>query len=814
MSIQMTKHSSIKIFLHLVFLSTVSLLQGQTLLTASLNSPGGAGILSENCGGPYELVIRRGVDNDTNTEIYISGSGVAILGTDYWFPGTNFPVLMQILDTVVVIPIAVVNDGFTEGSESVHLEIAFLAGLESDFISLETAIVDGYDVEIQSPTDTIVWCRNVPYVLQATTDAEEIFWSPANVFDDSLGTAATVRPFESGWYFASVGTDACGASDSVYFDLAIVEIANPDTVYICIDGNGIQLQGNLENLATEFDWIPADSTLSNPNILNPIANPTLTTTYILQSDIGICVASDRVVVRVDSLPSDLHIDIAPSKPYYCAGEIVALFSPSYDSLSFPDITFRWNPDDGTFESELDLLNAALKLQDTTLYIRENINNACRSADSILINVVPSSVPLSVSDTMLCPGETFDVLVLSDQVTEPQWTPEQGLSCTACLNPTVTVIGAPGSSLFYEFSGKINECPVGATLTVRIPSVQTILIDGDPTVCSGEMIQLTITNPAGLSGIQWTIQHGNATLSCTNCPNPIVTVNSNDQINLIVTADTETDSCGASGFFQMNPGIQPQFNSAIGACLGGTVSATTGHPAFTDVVWDITQGQLALSCNQCPSPVVTVNSPGKIRFFAEVSGPDTCRVSGEVTIFIHPRDEANIIVVPDPFGDPPIGQGAEVTASLVHSPLPASVMWRVNGSSIGSTATTITFNASEEINLIEATYINSKGCEQTDTISFPTVPPTYMIPNAFTPENGDELNNTFRIIINGELFLDEFLIFNRWGQLVYDAAEGDLMGWDGRFKGEPAVSDTYVYSAKLRFPDGHTEVAKGDVMLLR
>ncbi|MEO5906579.1 MAG: T9SS type B sorting domain-containing protein, partial [Saprospiraceae bacterium] len=63
-------------------------------------------------------------------------------------------------------------------------------------------------------------------------------------------------------------------------------------------------------------------------------------------------------------------------------------------------------------------------------------------------------------------------------------------------------------------------------------------------------------------------------------------------------------------------------------------------------------------------------------------------------------------------------------------------------------------------------------------------------------------------------IEEFLIFNRWGQLVYEAPQGDLAGWDGIWKDKPAPSDTYVYSAKFKYPNGRTEVAKGDVALLR
>ena len=810
MSARMTKNILLRYSFILFGLSFAKQTCCQDLITASLSIPGNAGILSESCGGPYELIIRRSPTNDSSTTIFISGDGMATIGVDYQFPPNAFPVEMDPMDSIAVIPITVVADGIAEGAETVEMELAYLAGTESGFITLETSIVDAYEVEIQSG-DTIIWCRNVPYVLLATSNAEEIFWSPAEHFDDSLGTAATVRPFDSGWYYASVGSDTCGAKDSVYFNLAIVDIANPDTVYICRDENGIALLGSIDGLATDFVWIPSDSTLSDTNILNPVANPTITTTYILQSDIGVCVATDRVVVRVDSIPNDLEIAIAPEKPYYCAGEVVALFSPTFDSLLYPDIRFQWAPDP-SFDTPLTFLNAAVTLQDTTLYIRETFNNACYSRDSILVNVVPPSVPLSVTDTTLCPGAMFTVEVLNDQVTEPEWTPEEGLSCTACLDPKVTVIGAPGMDLIYQFSGKILECPVGAALTIHIPPLQPINISGDNVVCEGEVIPLTITNPAGLTNIQWTVQSGTAALSCSDCLDPTVTVLSSGIIILNVTANTDNSNfCGASGTFQLNPGQTKQFTGPFfQGCLGDTITIGTGDPNSFDLQWSILSGSVNLSCIDCDNPVVTINAPSsQLRFIGNTNEEGFCSVSGTVTVQTFTEDVSNLAVQPDP----PIGQGAPVSVTLNAVPPPASVMWTVNGANISATGITIEFNADEEVNLIEAKFINSKGCEQTDTISIPTVPPSYMIPNAFTPNN-DELNDHFKIIINGNIVIEEFLIFNRWGQLVYEAPEDGLEGWDGRFKNEPAASDTYVYKAKIRFPDGREEIAKGDVMLLR
>lgn len=799
-----------KILIPFLFLVASAPAQGQDLITASINTPGSAGILAESCSGPYELVIRRAAGNDQFTEIYISGSGSATIGVDYELDGP-FPVMMAASDSVVVVPIIVINDGLVEGLESVILELAALAGIDDHVINVETAIADAYEVEIESPTDTIQWCRDASFVLLANSNADEIYWTPAGLFEDSLGTSATIRPFNSGWVYASVGDANCGAKDSVYFDLAIVDILNDDTVYICLD-NDTMLLGSISGLATSFEWIPSDSTLSDPNILNPIVSPTVTTTYILQSDIGVCTARDRVVVRVDSLPSNLDITVVLDKPFYCFGEEVVLFSPSFDSLDYPDIMFNWLPNNGSFTSPLDILNAHLILLDTTLYIREVKNNACVSFNTKLLNVVPPTVPLSVMDTTLCPGETFSVEVLADMIMNPMWDPVEGLSNPMSTITNVTVLGVPGEDFIYQFSGTINECPVGATLRIRIPPFKPIIIQGAQLVCEGKTIDLSIADATGLSNFNWEVLNGNATFSCNNCPNPSVTVNSDETLTILVTADTDDDQfCGAIDTITLQTGFQPQLSSVFTGCIGSTIVVNTGFPHFTDVMWSVIPGEMdiTISNTEGPTTTVTVNGNGKLRFTAEVPNSDTCRVTGIIDIQI-PFDDNNTIFL-TPMGE--IGQGSSVMAMLTGNQIPSSAMWTVNGTPQSSTGTSIEFLATEELNLVEVKYINSKGCEQIDTITFPTVPPVYHVPNAFTPNN-DGNNDKFRIIINGNIFLDELLIFNRWGQLVYEAPQNDMDGWDGRFKNENAASDTYVYKATLRYPDGRQEQLKGDVALLR
>ena len=59
-----------------------------------------------------------------------------------------------------------------------------------------------------------------------------------------------------------------------------------------------------------------------------------------------------------------------------------------------------------------------------------------------------------------------------------------------------------------------------------------------------------------------------------------------------------------------------------------------------------------------------------------------------------------------------------------------------------------------------------------------------VPNAFSP-NGNELNEKFNVIPNCELQYYHLLIFDRWGNQVYDT-EAVHIGWNGMYKEDPIV----------------------------
>ena len=110
-----------------------------------------------------------------------------------------------------------------------------------------------------------------------------------------------------------------------------------------------------------------------------------------------------------------------------------------------------------------------------------------------------------------------------------------------------------------------------------------------------------------------------------------------------------------------------------------------------------------------------------------------------------------------------------------------------------------------------------GCTATGTILVNVYIPL-SIPGAFTP-NGDGHNDLFYVLggpINSRI--EDFAVFNRYGGEVFhahNAVPGDRNNaWNGYLNGSPAPAGTYVYYVVMRFADGHTQLYKGTVILIR
>ncbi|MCB0571052.1 MAG: gliding motility-associated C-terminal domain-containing protein [Phaeodactylibacter sp.] len=115
--------------------------------------------------------------------------------------------------------------------------------------------------------------------------------------------------------------------------------------------------------------------------------------------------------------------------------------------------------------------------------------------------------------------------------------------------------------------------------------------------------------------------------------------------------------------------------------------------------------------------------------------------------------------------------------------------------------------------------DENGCTAFDRITvFVDRRRNVFIPNVFSP-NGDGQNDRFTIFTGPEAVnVKSFLIFNRWGEPMYELHDFDpnnpAYGWDGTHRGELMNGGVYVYMAEIEFVDGVTELYKGDILLLR
>ena len=90
---------------------------------------------------------------------------------------------------------------------------------------------------------------------------------------------------------------------------------------------------------------------------------------------------------------------------------------------------------------------------------------------------------------------------------------------------------------------------------------------------------------------------------------------------------------------------------------------------------------------------------------------------------------------------------------------------------------------------------------------------FWIPNAFTP-NADNKNEIFKPVILGiDRSTFQFLIYDRWGKLIFTSTNVDL-GWDGKYNGKDEAEGVYSYLITFSDYNGIKHKYTGGVTLFR
>ncbi len=241
------------------------------------------------------------------------------------------------------------------------------------------------------------------------------------------------------------------------------------------------------------------------------------------------------------------------------------------------------------------------------------------------------------------------------------------------------------------------------------------------------------------------------------------------------------------------------NHDTAICIGDYTELLAG--GGVDYVWFPSTG---LSCTNCSNPnaSLTVNTIYYVAIFDQYGCSDTL----STTILVNPLP---VVTIND--GRDTTIIYSESVPLYALSPKGKFYTWEpvtgLNNANIPNPIATppITTNYT-----VYVTDLNQ--CKNTASIDVTVrrdIP--VAVPSGFTP-NSDGRNDLFRVANLTFQKIEEFRIFNRWGQEVYSSH--DNSGWDGTYGGKMQDADVYKYLIRVAYPDGTVRNFKGDVTLIR
>lgn len=265
-------------------------------------------------------------------------------------------------------------------------------------------------------------------------------WHPGAGLSDSTIANPDAKPMVTTIYTLTV-TDGTGGSANDDVQIKVLSLPTVDagnSASLCSCPNSYVV---LNGIATSscmitYEWSPTIG-LSNPYILNPIAQPVSTTTYTLTvTDCFGAVASDAVTIIVTQLISIT----APHDTTLCVGESVLLTPAIANGCG--NNTFIWMPATGLQNSNI--VNPVCTPSQTTTYTITGVDCCgCTAMDTVTISVdPPAGLPLvNISGDTLC----------SNYATGNQWYNSLGIILGATDQCYIT----SDTGIFYVLVNGVN-----------------------------------------------------------------------------------------------------------------------------------------------------------------------------------------------------------------------------------------------------------------------------------------------------------------------------------------------------------------------
>jgi hypothetical protein len=259
----------------------VCLCQVNVPLTGSNFGAGGFDFLIDNLSFRAKDVPIVDAGNDT----LLCPGGIAVLGSPANNPGGTYQWLPS---TFVNCPGCSLTTANPLNNTTYILTEQFNGCLVSDTVQVNTLNISGNN-------DTTI-CGGNPVTLSVNvnqTSGYMVLWQPGG----QTTTSITESPLSSTMYVATVSDSlsGCSITDTIFVTVFPGALVNAGANQSICAGDSVQLLGNGNGT---FSWSPA-SGLNNPNIANPLASPSVTTTYTLTVTLtNGCFATDTVQVNV------------------------------------------------------------------------------------------------------------------------------------------------------------------------------------------------------------------------------------------------------------------------------------------------------------------------------------------------------------------------------------------------------------------------------------------------------------------------------------------------------------------------------------
>ena len=435
------------------------------------------------------------------------------------------------------------------------------------------------------------------------------------------------------------------------------------------------------------------------------------------------------------------------------------------------------------------------------------------------NLAAGTYSLVVSDANGCEAEATTVVNQPDALLVALVSENPGCNSNNTGSITASVSGGTGfytylwntgstsneiaglSSGTYEVQvSDANACSAQAEVTLVSGAAFSVFIDGDTSICKGELTVLTATSNLPHTGYSISWGHG------VNTEN--VEVNpADDELFTVVFTDSLGCSASASAMVHVNP--IPAIGIASSVMEGcAPVCTKFEAPVGAEVYnWTFTDGRTA----QGVDPTLCFENAGIYGVSLSVIDSNGCaaQMTWSETIEVFATPVAAFTANPSDVSldDPMVNfnsQSAGAVSYTYYFGDPA------NNYVMSPTAQ----HAYSDTGSFEVTLLvtNEHGCKDDAMRTIHVGGFTaFYIPNAFSPD-GDGTNDVFMpkasgLASNGY----EMQIFDRWGNLIFVSTDWDK-GWDGTYLGKEVQSGQYVCKVRYFNPKGEPTDQIGSVIL--